>query len=133
VAPPIVSPDYGRQAVTAFVLGEASGWLIAALLAVNVALPYLMRGRRLAPAGWSLPYLERMRPHYWIGITIAGLGLVHAGFAMSGPLSRGPSYGAGLWIATGAMFVAAGQAMIGMRLRSLRGPERCDCVRRITA
>ncbi|MGI8562476.1 MAG: hypothetical protein ACR2MZ_02785 [Candidatus Dormibacter sp.] len=108
----------------ALVLGEATGWLVAALVAANISLPYLLRRRRLAPHGWSLPYLERMRPHYWIGVTIAGLSLVHAGVAMSGPMSRSPGYGAGLWVATGAMLVAGGQVMIGMRLRSLRGSER---------
>lgn len=110
--------------MTLVVLGETTGWLILALMAVTVSLPYLLRGRLLAPGGWTIPYVQRMQPHYWIGFTIAGLGLVHAGFAMSAPLSLTSTSFAGLWIATGGMFLAAGQALIGMQLRVLRGRAR---------
>ena len=105
-------------------LGATTGWLVAGLTALNMTLPYLLRGRRLAPVGWSMPYLERMRPHYWIGVTIAGLTLLHAGIAMSGPLRPGGLYTAGLWVATGGLFLISGQVMVGMRLRTLRGSER---------
>ena len=105
-------------------VGAASGWAVAALAAVNTSLPYLLRGRRLAATGWTMPYLERMRPHYWIGVTVAGLSFVHAGLAMSGPMRSGGPYTTGLWIATGGLFLVAGQAMVGMRLRTLRGQER---------
>ena len=110
--------------MTVAVLGATTGWLVAGLTALNVSLPYLLRGRRLAPVGWSMPYLERMRPHYWIGMTIVGLTLLHAGVAMSGPLRTGGPYMAGLWVAAGGLFLVAGQAMVGMRLRTLRGTER---------
>lgn len=106
------------------VLGATTGWLVAGLTALNVSLPYLLRGRRLAPAGWSMSYLARMRPHYWIGVTVAGLTLLHAGLAMSGPLRTGGPYMAGLWIATAGLFLVSGQAMVGIRLRTLRGAER---------
>lgn len=105
-------------------LGATTGWMVAGLTALNVTLPYLLRGRRLAPVGWSMPYLERMRPHYWIGVTIAGLTLLHAGVAMSGALRPGGLYAAGLWVATGGLFLVCGQVMVGMRLRTLRGSER---------
>ena len=72
----------------------------------------------------ACPYLERMRPHYWIGVTLAGLTLLHAGVAMSGPIRLGGPDVAGLWIATGGMLLVLGQAFVGMRLRSLRGAER---------
>ncbi len=105
-------------------LGAATGWMLVGLTVVQVSLPYLLRGRLLAINGWNLPYLERMRPHYWIGLTIAGLTLVHAGVAMSGTIGSGGVYAAGLWIATGGLFFVLGQASIGMRLRTLRGAER---------
>lgn len=105
-------------------LGVVTGWLVAVLTAVNISLPYLLRGRLLAANGWSIPYLERMRPHYWIGLTLAGLTLLHAGLAMSGPIRTGGLYAAGLWIATGGMFLVLGQASVGMRMRTLRGAER---------
>ena len=105
-------------------LGATTGWLVAGLTAVNVSLPYLLRGRRFAIHGWSVPYLERMRPHYWIGLTVAGLTLLHAGIAMAGPMRSDGLYVAGLWIATGGLLMVAGQAVVGIRLRTLRGEER---------
>lgn len=108
----------------ALVLGEVSGWLIAAMVLLNASLPYLLRGRVLAPRGWALPYLERMRPHYWIGSTVAGLGLLHAGFAMSAPVQLSGASAAGLWIATGGMLLAFGQVALGLQLRTLRGQLR---------
>lgn len=101
-----------------------SGWVVAGLLPLQVALPYLLRGRLLVANGRTIPYLERLRPHYWIGVTIAGLTLVHAGLAMSDVLPTGGTYVAGLWIATGGMFLAGGQVYIGMKMRSLRGTAR---------
>lgn len=106
------------------VLGAATGWLVAALTLANLSLPYLLRGRLLAANGWSIPYLERMRPHYWIGLTIAGLTFLHAGIAMSGPMRAGGVFATGLWIATGGMLLVLGQATVGIRLRTLRGLER---------
>jgi hypothetical protein len=108
----------------AVAIGEATGWLIAGLIPITVTLPYLLRGRLLAAGGWTMPYLERMRPHYWIGVTIAGLSFIHAGFAMSGRLPAGTGYATGLWVATGGMLLAGGQAYIGMKMRALRGAER---------
>jgi hypothetical protein len=105
-------------------LGTGTGWLIAGLTVVNMSLPYVLRGRLLAANGWSIPYLERMRPHYWIGATIAGLTLLHAGLTMTEPMRAGGLYGSGLWIATGGLLIVLGQASVGMRLRTLRGADR---------
>ena len=107
-----------------FVLSEASGWLIAVLAVITIVLPYLLRGRRLAPEGWSLGYLQRMTPHYWIGYTIAGLSLLHASFAMSAPMPSGGTAVTGIWVGTGGMLLIFGQLMLGMRLRELRGTGR---------
>ena len=110
--------------MTSVLLNEASGWLIVALAVITISLPYLVRGRRLAPEGWGLGYLQRLTPHYWIGYTIAGLSALHATAAMSGPMPGGGAYGTGLWIASGGMLLAFGQVSLGVRLRSRRGMGR---------
>lgn len=104
-----------------FALADSSGWVIAALTAVTVTLPFLLR-RRLR---WAGSYLERLRPHYWIGFTIAGLSLVHAGLAMSsGPTPGGVEWTVGIWIATGAMLLVFPQLQLGLGLRQPASPER---------
>jgi len=104
-----------------FALAELSGWAIAALTVLTVTLPYLLR-RRLP---WAGTYLERLRPHYWIGFTIAGLSLVHAGLAMSsGPTPGGADWTVGIWVATGAMLLVFGQLSVGLGLRQPGAPER---------
>jgi hypothetical protein len=100
-----------------YVLAELTGWAIAVLTGVTISLPYLLRRRAAS--------LERLRPHYWIGFTLAGLSLVHAGLAMSSiPTPGGGDWAAGIWIAMGALLLVFGQVTIGAGLRSLRGPER---------
>jgi hypothetical protein len=104
-----------------YLLAESSGWVIAALTAVTITLPYLLR-RRLQ---WAGPYLARLRPHYWIGFTIAGLSLLHAGLAMSsGPTPGGVDWTVGIWIALGAMLLVFGQLSLGLGLRQPGSPER---------
>lgn len=103
------------------VLAASSGWAVAALTGVTITLPYLLR-RRLR---WTGPYLERLRPHYWIGFTIAGLSLVHAGLAMSsGPIPGGVDWTVGIWVATGATLLVFGQVSLGLGLRRPGGPDR---------
>lgn len=102
-------------------LVEASGWVIAVLTAVTVVLPFALR-RRLR---WVGSYLERLAPHYWIGFTIAGLSLVHAGLAMSsGPIPDSVNWSVGIWIATGAMLLLFPQVSLGMGLRRPGGADR---------
>lgn len=100
-----------------YLLAELTGWAIAILTGITIALPYVLR-RRGAP-------LARLRPHYWIGFTLAGLSLVHAGLAMSSiPTPGGGDWAAGIWVAMGAALLVFGQVTIGAGLRTLRGPER---------
>jgi hypothetical protein len=103
------------------VLAASSGWVVAGLTAVTISLPFLLR-RRLR---WASTYLERLRPHYWIGFTIAGLSLVHAGLAMSsGPAPGGVSWTVGIWVATGALLLVFGQLSLGLGLRQPGGADR---------
>lgn len=107
-----------------FALAELSGWTMAALTCVTVSAPYVVRRRFPAPAA----YLERLRPHYWIGFTLAGLSLLHAGLAMSsGPTPGGAGWTVGIWVATGALLLVFGQVSLGAGLARTRGlspPER---------
>jgi hypothetical protein len=99
------------------VLAESSGWAIALLTGVTIALPYVLRRRP--------EYLARLRPHYWIGFTLAGLSLLHAGLAMSStPTPGGGDWAAGIWVATGAMLLVFGQVALGAGLRTLHGEAR---------
>ena len=104
-----------------YLLTEASGWVIAALTVVTITLPFALR-RRLK---WAGPYLQRLQPHYWIGFTIAGLSLIHAGLAMStGPIPSSVDWSVGIWVATGAMLLVFPQVSLGMGLRQPASPER---------
>jgi cytochrome b561 len=113
------NPRAGTSLIS--VLAEWSGWVVAVLTGVTITLPYLLR-RRLR---WAGPYLERLRPHYWIGFTIAGLSLIHAGLAMSsGPIPGGVDWTVGIWVATGAMLLVFGQLSLGLGLSRPVAPER---------
>jgi hypothetical protein len=107
----------------ALALAEVSGWAVAGLTGIAIALPYALR-RGLPPAA----YLERLRPHYWIGFTLAGLSLLHAGFAMSaGATPGGVAWAVGTWVAIGALLLVFGQVSLGLSLRAepgLSGTER---------
>jgi hypothetical protein len=113
---------------TTYLLTESSGWVIAGLTVLTIVLPYLFR-RRLVLAGVRLgragTYLERLSPHYTIGLTIAGLSLVHAGLAVSSaPTTSNPAWAPGIWVATGALFLVFGQLSVGLGLRDPREPAR---------
>jgi hypothetical protein len=102
---------------TTLALAESSGWLIALLTGVTVALPYLLRRGRTPAA-----YLVRLRPHHWIGFTLAGLSLLHAGLAMSaGASPGGADWAVGIWVATGALLLVFGQVSLGLGLRGTPG------------
>jgi hypothetical protein len=110
-----------------FLLADGSGWLIAALAAVTITLPYLARRRAAAgirAAGGRL--LDRLEPHYWIGFTLAGVSVLHAALATSSlPTPGGAGWAIGIWVALGAMLLVFGQVSLGLQLRRpIAGPER---------
>jgi hypothetical protein len=101
-----------------------SGWIQIPLFGALVPLPYLLRGKALRTAGVrARPFLERMRPHYWIGFAIAGLTLLHAVVPMSSGLMRGVNP-TGLDLATGALFLVLVQVFLGISLRNPKLPDR---------
>ena len=119
----------------------ASGWLLVAILAVTIALPYRLRRRlpqpRRSPAAPAPPVPvgpvgparpKRLRLHYWLGYAIAGLALVHGMASMTRGIA-GRAHSAGLWLASVAMLVAFCQVGIGLWLRGKSGPRAA--IRRI--
>lgn len=104
----------------------ASGWLLVAILAATIALPYRLRRRgppprrspappaSPVPAGLARP--ERLRLHYWLGYAIAALALVHGMESMTRGIA-GRAHSAGLWLASLALLVAFCQVGIGLWLR----------------
>jgi hypothetical protein len=100
----------------------ASGWLLLALLALTIALPYYLRRRRLRL--WRLPLPPeparpgRLRFHYWLGYAIAALALVHGMASMTRGIA-GRAHPAGLKLASAALLVAFCQVS-ARRLKSPR-------------
>jgi hypothetical protein len=105
-----------------FFYTSASGWLATILIAVEIALPYLMRRTQLSgsvgiPQEHRRPYLQRMWPHYWAGYLLLGLVFFHAWIPMaSGRMPRTSL--TGLWLATVALGLLFLQILIGLTLRS---------------
>jgi hypothetical protein len=83
------------------------------LLAATILYPFLLRSGVLGPVQ---PFLKRMRFHYWLGYSIAGIVLVHVLVPMSAGLA-GQTNAPGLDLATVALFLIFGQVMLGRRLR----------------
>src|SRR2546429_6338535 len=95
-----------------YLLAESTGWAIVLLTAITV----------------GLPHLRRLRPHYWIGFTLAGLSLLHAGLAMSaGVTPGGAGWAVGIWLATGGALPVLRPGSLRLRLppppRATRAPR----------
>jgi len=97
----------------------ASGWLLVALLAVTIRLPYRPRAR---PSAAHLRP-RRLRLHFWLGYAIAALALVHAMAAMTRGIA-GRAHPAGLRLASLALLLAICEVGIGLALRGrVRGRQ----------
>lgn len=92
----------------------ASGWLLVAILAWTIRLPY-RRGRRL-------------RLHYWLGYAIAAMATVHGMAAMTRGIA-GRAHALSLQLASLALLVALCEVGVGLWLR--QRPERRAEVRRV--
>ena len=85
------------------ILTSISGWIVALLLPITIAIP--LRHSRVQRA-----ILPALRPHFWLGYGIAILAIAHAGIA------------AGLGVAlranaTGALLLVFLQLFLGLLLR----------------
>ena len=107
--------------MNSFFYTASSGWLACLLIAVGIALPYLLRRTPLTKKlglaqNSSLPYLRRMWPHYWVGYLCLALSFYHAWIPMaSGRIPR--SSLTGLWLATFALFLLFVQLLLGLALK----------------
>ena len=101
--------------VDSLFLSELTGWLVAALTATTILIALFAR--------------RRLQQHFWIGYAIGGLSFLHASFSMGGLAVAGSAALTGALIATVGMFLSWGQALLGSRLRQLRGRVRVYVLR----
>src|SRR6266516_6155539 len=93
-----------------------SGWIILAILATTIALPFALRGDTTIPLiGGPVPYLRRMRPHFWLGGSLAPLTFAHLWPAMQGGWVRQVDQ-TGLTLASVAFLLIPVQVGLGLRL-----------------
>ncbi len=101
-----------------------SGWIATLLLALGIALPYIMRAtHRCDMAGRA-----RLNIHYCCGFLILAAALLHAWIPMSAGRMRAHNQN-GLWLATIALFAILWQVTQGVALRNARGTERTSARR----
>lgn len=101
--------------------------MLVLLLAVTIALPFLLRRRGPASPD-RRPFRQRLRPHYWLGYGIAALVLLHAAVALSngGAALMATS---GVYLANGALLAVVAQVFLGLVLRE-QSPRRTPVYRR---
>ena len=83
------------------------------LLVATIIYPFLLHSGILGPVQ---PFLRRMRFHYWLGYSIAGIVIIHFWVPMSAGLA-GRTNALGLDLATVALFLIFRQVMLGRQLR----------------
>ena len=107
--------------MTAVVWTSVTGWVLIVLLITTIVYPFLLRRGWLGPVQ---PFLRRMRLHFWLGYSIASIGLLHAWVPMSaGFASRADALG--LNLATGAWLLVLLQVGLGWFLSQPKlGPRR---------
>jgi hypothetical protein len=99
----------------------------ATVLSVFVAaLPYLLRRSRLSlgigrAQADPVPYLPRLRPHFWMGYSILALSFVHASLAMQPTARTNP---VGILAATTAFFLLLAEVVVGLTLKETRSTRR---------
>lgn len=113
-----------------------TGWLVAALLATQIALPFFLRRarNRAIPTGGAVAAVAKgdasatgarlagnsMRWHYLLGFILPAAALVHGWIPMgSGHMPRTSM--TGLWLATYALGLLFLQLMLGLVLQRLPG------------
>lgn len=107
---------------------SVTGFGLVALGACTIALPYLLRSmwyaRTLDAAGArGVPLLRRMRPHYWLGLTIAAVTVAHALLPLFGGVTGNVNI-FGLAPAVLALCLMLPQVNLGLRLRNPKTTER---------
>lgn len=88
-----------------------TGWIIAGMVVLTIALGVILRRRTKPPE-----LLVRMRPHFWLGIAVPIVTLAHLTPSMTGGWAANVN-SIGLGLATIAFFLAIIQASVGNQLR----------------
>jgi len=91
---------------------RATGWALMVLLLATIFYPFLLRSGLLGPVQ---PFLKRMRLHYWLGYSVAGIVIIHLWIPMSAGLA-GRVNATGLYLATVALILIFVQVSLGRRL-----------------
>src|SRR6202035_1277054 len=107
-----------------FLWTALSGWIVTLLLALGIALPYIIR----ATHRFGATHLARLRMHYCCGFLILAAALLHAWIPMSAGRARAYNQ-SGWWLATIALFAILWQVTQGVVLRNTRGSERASARR----
>jgi hypothetical protein len=102
-----------------YFIGSLAGRVATVLCAVTITLPYLLRRNRFSRSlglaqEHAAPYLRRLWPHFWVGYAILALTVVHMGSVMG---AMGRAKGAGIWAATGALFLLLLEVAQGLNLK----------------
>lgn len=118
----------GASAVVTARLISVTGFGLVAFGACTIALAYLLRSawyvRAIEALGFKgVPLLRRMRPHYWLGLAIAAVTVVHALLPLFGGVT-GTVNVLGLSLAVLALCLVLPQVNLGLRLRNPKTPER---------
>jgi hypothetical protein len=105
-------------------LTAMTGWVLVVLIATTTGLPYVLRGASPAASNYApAPLLQRLRPHFWLGFSIAPITFEHLWPAMSGGWVRGVDT-LGLYLASLAFLLTIVQVFLGLRLRDARSHPR---------
>ena len=103
-----------------------SGWILVVLVAATALLPFAVRRAELAgprPGVRARTFLERLRPHCFLGYAIAGLLLLHGWVAIDAGLGERVQ-SLGLNLAGVALVLIGLQMLLGLRLRDPRRRDR---------
>jgi hypothetical protein len=99
-----------------YAAGSLAARIATVLCALAITLPYwLRRGRsKEMRQARRVPYLRRLRPHFWAGYSLLGLSLFHAGTVMR---AMGLADPRGIWAATAAILLMFLEVFLGLSLR----------------
>lgn len=118
--------------MTSYLVSSVAGRIAVVLCVFAVLLPYWLRHNRLSRSlglgrDNAGAYLHRLWPHFWLGYLIVGFSLLHTGTVMTAMARANP---AGVWAATGALFLLMLEVLLGLTLKDA-GLRRRALVRRL--
>ena len=98
--------------MSSYLQSAFSGWAGVLLFGSGLAMPYLLR----RSPGATMPFLQRMWPHYWLGYLSFFASFTHAWLAMRNGMRE--INAPGVWVATAALAAIVWQISVGLLLRN---------------